>query len=296
MKRSLLILLLTFFASVSYGQINLEDSTVQVIGYWDLNEKQSYTISDEKYNVLNGDTTDRERYKYDVDITVIDSSANSYTFQWDYKNFTFQTENEMMKKILPICQLSKVVVKTDELGSFVEVVNWEQIKDDINKLGVSKKKEYKKLPNINKVLDQIIESFSIKEILQFYTFHGAKYKIGEEVNGKELIPNSFGGDPLDTDRAVWLDEINSDDANYVIQTSETVDSVQLANAKYEYLKKMALTEGQNPPKREDIPAIKQTIFSATRIHDIGWILYSISTNITEENQVQKVEETIIEMN
>ena len=34
------------------GQINMADSTVQVIGYWKNNEKESYTITFEKYKII----------------------------------------------------------------------------------------------------------------------------------------------------------------------------------------------------------------------------------------------------
>ena len=49
--RKLSILGLAIFMSVStFGQINMNDSTAQVIGYWDMKEKQTYIITREISN------------------------------------------------------------------------------------------------------------------------------------------------------------------------------------------------------------------------------------------------------
>lgn len=55
----------------TYGQINMNDSTVQVIGYWDKNEKQTYIVTNQSYKVKNSDTSSRESYKYAVDMAPV---------------------------------------------------------------------------------------------------------------------------------------------------------------------------------------------------------------------------------
>lgn len=57
----LTICFLTTFTT--FGQIHLEDSTVQVIGFWDKNEKQNYAVSLEKIKIKGADTTSREMIK-----------------------------------------------------------------------------------------------------------------------------------------------------------------------------------------------------------------------------------------
>lgn len=37
-------------------QINIADSTTQVIGFWDINEKQTYLVSNEKLKIQEDDT------------------------------------------------------------------------------------------------------------------------------------------------------------------------------------------------------------------------------------------------
>ena len=123
MKR-LQIFGLIFLLSVKiYGQINMNDSTVQVIGYWDKNEKQSYIVTQEKYKIKDSDTTSREFYKYAVDITIIDSTADSYIIDWFYKDYEINSENALINKLASITEDMIVKIRTNELGVFQEVIN-----------------------------------------------------------------------------------------------------------------------------------------------------------------------------
>ena len=79
----------------TFGQIHLEDSTVQVIGFWDKNEKQNYAVSLEKIKIKGADTTSREMIRYDVEVTIRDSTAHAYLVEWYYKNFTISSPNKV---------------------------------------------------------------------------------------------------------------------------------------------------------------------------------------------------------
>lgn len=42
MKKLQILGLAILLSAGAFGQINMNDSTAQVIGYWDMNEKQTY--------------------------------------------------------------------------------------------------------------------------------------------------------------------------------------------------------------------------------------------------------------
>ena len=86
MKKLLVFGIIFLISSNLFSQISIKDSTVQVIGYWSKYDKQSYDVTYEKYKVKNKDTISRELMKYEVDVKIIDSTANSYTIEWFYKN------------------------------------------------------------------------------------------------------------------------------------------------------------------------------------------------------------------
>src|SRR5690606_32017512 len=220
MNKLILIGLTLLFSTKVFGQINLADSTVQVIGYWDNKEKQTYLVTTEKYKIKNSDTTSTERMTYEVDITIKDSTEKSYTIEWSYKNFNINTDNKFTKKLASISQNMNVIIKTDEMGAFTEVVNWKEVRDYIKSTTNILKKEFKDILKIDEIVNQVIglfstkeaiESVAIKDIQQFYTYHGGKYKLGEEITTQMKFPNLYGGQPFDVEVAIQLDEINSQD-------------------------------------------------------------------------------------
>lgn len=305
MNKLILIGLTLLFSTKVFGQINLADSTVQVIGYWDNKEKQTYLVTTEKYKIKNSDTTSTERMTYEVDITIKDSTAKSYTIEWSYKNFNINTDNKFTKKLASISQNMNVIIKTDEMGAFTEVVNWKEVRDYIKTTTDILKKEFKDIPKIDEIVNQVIglfstkeaiESAAIKDIQQFYTYHGGKYKLGEEITAQMKFSNLYGGQPFDAEVAIQLDEINSQDGNSIIRMWQTVDSKQLTDASYNYIKDMSKTLGTKPPKREEVPLLKNEIRTASRVHGgSGWIIYSIETKEVSAEDATNIEERIIEL-
>ena len=76
MIKTTFLVLLSLISLQLFAQINMEDSTVQVVSYWDKGEKQNYAISLEKIKLKDGDTTAKELITYEVEVSVIDSSKN----------------------------------------------------------------------------------------------------------------------------------------------------------------------------------------------------------------------------
>ena len=246
----------------TFGQINMADSTVQVVGYWDKNEKQSYLITLEKLKILNEDTTSREFWRYEVDITVVDSTSDSYTIDWHYHDYDIQTSDDLINKVASISEDMTITIKTDELGTVKEVVNWEEIQAYIYKGTAILREELKDIPNMEKFITQMesmysskemIQAVATKDIQQFYTFHGGKYLLGEEISAMVKSPNLYGGEPFDTDLIVWLDEIYPEDNNSILRMKQTIDSEQLTKTTFDYLTSVASTMDVSPPDWDNFP-------------------------------------------
>ena len=296
-----LAILLSFGA---FGQIDMNDSTAQVIGYWHMNEKQTYIITQEKFKIKDSDTTSREFYKYAIDMTIVDSTADSYVIDWFYRDYKIQSDNELIQKLSSITEDMNIKIRTDELGVFQEVVNWKEVRDYILKATKLMKKETNGIPNMDKIIKQIegmystkqsIELGAVKEIQQYYTFHGGKYELGEEINADMQAANLYGGDPFDMKVTLWLDELNPDDNNFIIRMQQTINSEQLTNATFDYLVKMAETMKVRAPKKEDLPPLTNDTWTASRIHGSGWVIYTIETKEVKAEGVTNVEERIIEV-
>jgi hypothetical protein len=291
-------------SSSLFGQISAKDSTVQVIGYWAKQETQSYNISYKKFKIKSKDTISRELMKYEVDIKIIDSTENSYTIEWLYKNYSIDTENELVRKLTSIANDISVKIKTDEYGAFVEIVNWEEVRDYLEKVTEKLKVELKDVPNFKKIIANVmsiystkesIEANAIKDALQFYQFHGVKYNLGEELEGILETSNNFGGKPFETDVRFSLDEINEIDGNSILRSYQVINSKQLTDATYKHLQMLG-TFGDKIPPRNEFPSLTNETSTASRIHgETGWIIYSIETKEITAEETTNIEERVIEI-
>jgi len=291
-------------SSTLFGQISVKDSTVQVIGYWEKQEIQSYDVSYEKIKIKSKDTISRELIKYEVDIKILDSTENSYTIEWFYKNYSIDTDNELVRKLTSIANDISVKIKTDEFGAFIEIVNWEEVRDYLAKVTETLKDELKDVPNFEKIIANVmsvystkesIEANAIKDAIQFYQFHGVKYKLGEELEGKLETANNYGEKPFETDVRFSLDEINEIDGNSILRSNQVINSKQLTDATYNYLEKLG-TFGDKFPPRNEFPSLTNETNTASRIHgQTGWIIYSIETKEIKAAETTNIEERIIEL-
>jgi uncharacterized protein YbaA (DUF1428 family) len=287
------------------GQINMADSTVQVIGYWDLHEKESYSITEEKYKVQNSDTINRISTKYKVDVTIIDSTANSYSIEWRYYDYETSLDNTILQRIAKLGESMQVVIRTDEYGTFKEVANYKEIVTHVNDLAEQLRNEFAKEPQIDKIVEQIrsvfsskeiVEAMAVKEIKQFYSFHGGIYELGEEYTAQMKITNATGGDPFDAEVTVMLDEIDGEQDDYVMRSWINVDSKQLTDATYEYMEKLASAKAGDFPTRESFPELNHETRMASLIHGpSGWVIYSIETKEVSSEGIVNVEERVIDL-
>jgi len=287
MIRKILTVLFLATGLATFGQINMADSTVQVITYWDKGEKQNYTVNEEKIKLKGTDTTSIEKTNYDVEITVLKQTHKSYTVQWLYKNVKTNNTNSIIQKMMGVVENMKIIYKTDELGNFVEIENWKEVRSYIQKATDALKKEFKAIPEIDKIITQVaktnstkdaIESTPIKEIQQFHNFHGVKYKLGKVIEG-QIEGVLYGTEPVDCDTTVCLDEINEEDNYFIIRSTQKMNKEQLANAAFNYMKILTKDTKIDLLKREDLKDSKSEVSTVSQISGTGWVIYSVQTAI-----------------
>ena len=116
---SLLICIVTTLSA----QINLNDSTVQVVAYWSKGDSYDYLYDYYKYNIQGKDTISWERTISKINITVIDSTENSYTLQAVYdtpnaiRSGSDSISRELTSRISRTFGNDTVIVETNELGT-----------------------------------------------------------------------------------------------------------------------------------------------------------------------------------
>jgi hypothetical protein len=165
-------------------------------------------------------------------------------------------------------------------------------------------KDLKALPNGGQIMAQIkgmymskeaIEANAIKDAQQFYTFHGGKYTLGEEIKAQMQLANNYGGKPFDTDVKVSVDEINEQEDYAILRAHQRVNPQQLTDVTYEYLKKITPINNSFPSK-DKFPLLTNDTWTVSQIHgSSGWIIYSKETKHVKAEGVTSVEERVIEL-
>lgn len=290
------------FAATTNAQIEPKDSTFQVIGYWSKGEKQSYSVTESKIKINKTDTTSKETTNYKLDVTVLDSTDKNYKLEWKYSGYTTSDKSDMVKDLSSLAEGMKMIVVTNENGEFQELENWKEIQEITKKAMNGLQNKYASLPNIKQIVESVNEKFATKElveanctkeVVQFLSFHGGKYKLGEVLTGKSEQMSGLGK-PIDNNYEILLDELNIADNNGVFRMSQTLDSKQLTDQTYELIKKM-MPKGNKIMPRDKMPELTNSTELASRIHNAGWVIYSIETKITNSLDVQSIEERVIDI-
>ena len=305
MKHLIVTLFITILSTTLPAQINMNDTTVQVIGYWDKNEKQSYSVTHESYRVKGTDTSSRDLSKYKVNITITDSTADSYTIDWFYHDYEIYSDNEVLQKISTIVQDMTITFITNELGVFQEVKNWKEVRDFIYKGLRMFKTETKEIPNMDKYIRQMekmydskesIEAAAIKEIRLFHSFHGGKYSFNNNISATIKTANMYNSkEPFDTELILWVEEIDPEDNSSIICMEQTVNSEQLTKTSFDYLTEIAATLKTPAPVWSEFPALKNVTWTTSRIHGSGWVIYSIETKEVSTEEDLYIQECTIEI-
>lgn len=280
-----MLVLFVLASSLVNAQMNFQDSSAQAISYWSLGEKYEYAVSLQKLQFTETDTAYNETIRYEVEVSVIDSTENSYTIRWFYKNFTSDAKNPVVQKLAKIAEDISVDIKTDELGVIQSVENWEEVRDYMAKSFDTLIGDLPKSPEMDKIFNQMkrmyatkssIEATAIQDAQQFHNFHGGKFTLHETVTGQIKTPNLYDNDrPFDTDVSVTLEELDAENNQYIIRSIQEVNSEQLTETTFKYLKEMTEGIGGKFMEREEFMDLTNVVETVSRIHNTGWVLESV---------------------
>ena len=302
---------LIIFAFLMVGEIHAQDATnnsfFQMVAKWGKDEKQTYKVTDEFYNLKPPETIPLEiyTYTYEVDVTVIDSTANSYTINWFYHDYDFNGSKAIRTFFSGIKTGLTVTLHTDRFGALTEIANWQEIKDQI----YQNTELIHLLDPINSELDEIIknvkETYSTKEnmqancfneIMKFYLFNTTSFKSEFENTTRIKVTNPYTGTPMDASQQFSAKKFNLDDGVVTLSLHTGYDSEQLTKTKFDYL--TSESEKMNTPRPNWASFPKDDIQEMTisTIHFSGWPMRIVDERQVYSASISKVVKTTIELN
>jgi len=326
MKKILFISVLFLAIFKIQGQI-LSDSTAQVVGWWNIGETETYLIVQESFHLTDGEVSNRQFYRYAVTITIIDYTDDYYLINWHYHDFEVYTDDDfLMYTMLKIMENMTVTIRTCVLGSFQEIVNWEEVRDfSVNAFNIMRQ-ETRTQPDLKETLEfldsffeQFQNLFSTREVIEanhrdiqlFYYFHGLQYNLGEKIIANTQLLNMFGGEPLDAVMTFELVAIYAEDYFFVMRMQQETNPEQLAHATLErianlteisirpFIERNELTEDDLRVALEEVAntdvKVSQNLQIVSVVCNSGWILSASQTRETVSGDTTKVEKITIDL-
>lgn len=313
MKRIILITVnLLLLSQFGFAQINMEDSTVQVIGYWDLGEVRTYSMLLENISIKGEDTTFYGKTSYLVDMEIMDSTELEYTVKWTYRDLknSFGEGNESLELVANRARDIEggdvVIFKTNSYGAYKELVNWEQIRDYYKNVEAQLLVDFDTLANVNQLVSQMfggiesrahVQSSSTKDVIQFLNYHGARYRLNEELTGTLKFPSLNGKALIDGEMFVELEEIFEEDNDFRIVSFVELNTDQLVTQTRDILKTFlpAASEDEINELMKQAGEITNTKEDVTIMHGWGWPIYSKETTRKTGNGLVNYEIRTIEI-
>lgn len=318
MKALLLAILSCIICNV-YAQ---SDSTISFVAHWNKGDEKNYRITKKQTRVQNGEETLNQVSEYDIKCTVVDSTSLSYTLEWEFENALlskFKIPLEISEKIEKY-KIIKVQYVTNELGKFIEVVNWTEIRDlmmelfeKLSDLASEDSMDFPKLlePFIN-IYDtkEGITNLVLQDILVFHYPMGLEFNIYDTLYYEELLPNLLGGEPIkgngqiyfesynrELDRCMFISELKLDSTDFKSMVNQIMSGF-LENREYTSLeeKRMVYMEVKAEFSKMNINIEDYNVFSY--YYYPGWPI-NIHTKRTAtitsiEGKGYKVDEILID--
>jgi hypothetical protein len=261
MKRLVILLMLALSFSV-YAQKKAPpaDSSVNCITNWQKEETQTYSIVHEKKTLQPNQDNKLSRYRYEAKVWVVDASDTDYTIRWvfDLPRKTSEATPDKLDS-LPFYDGMQMVFRISNTGSFIELVNWEEVSNNYGASHIFKTKE-------------AVESALIREIQLFHLPYGYKYSTAK-VGANTQLSNPFGGNPLPAVQTYQVTKIDPQQDQYTLVLRQYIDKANIDKWLEPYIKKMRIPdEKQRQVLRQQLTSLQLTDHSEYRfIRSSGWI-------------------------
>ncbi len=312
MKHFILSIASILLCLPAFSQINLKDSTVQVVAYWEKGDKYNFSMSSNSYEVIGKDTTWSGKSRDIISCEIIDSTDTGYLIKCvslDQSNHTQVKEmNDIWEKISKSVKNIPIILKTDIYGMFEGIANFEEYKETlfnnielirgetIKIFGTDKAAE-KMFNNISEIFKS--DSYVYKTIEPFMSllaFHGGKYGIDKEYTSETSVQSPFeAGKTLDAENIFGIYKFSPETSNTVFYNELVYNKEQLIGSMMAMMNKV-LPPDQQITDTSQAGEIDFKIFTQVTVHtDTGWPLFGYNLQRISSPDKTKVKEWEMEI-
>lgn len=225
--------------SQSESNVEAQDSTIDVVGYFSKNDTLIYWINQSNWRLSPSDTIKTAGVSTKVRLTVVDSTSTGYKMDYTFlevrgDSVVYSSQDNYQTTLNTLVEkLSKKIVgttihfETDEFGSITKFNNLGQIKRQAKSLFKESMKELMQMPEIVGLKkefnigikemvkdvdsDKLIDGY-LEELKLLFLCHGNVYNIGQSHTHEDATATTYENDTYST---VTFD---SSDNTYSIKT------------------------------------------------------------------------------
>ena len=303
LKKISALLAFQFCLFAAFAQNRYTDTSATCIAFWKNKEYKIYQIKKTKVKYETTIEKNRSEAMYEAHIRIIDSTATGYIIEWTYKNFKTSALNEhALNSLTNIMEGLTIRYKTDDVGSFAELINWEEVRNFAIKNYEIALKEHAQNKEFVAALDQVksifqskenIEAVMIKEIQLYHTPYGVEYNKSELIQ-ETALPNVTGGSPIPAKISYKILELDPKKDFCKVCQNQNIDKGIAGPIIADMIKKLSggKTQNESDIQKEiegmEISDINEFSFGISS----GWlsrIFFKRTTNVSKYKQIESYE-------
>ncbi len=249
--KTLFTLTALFITTTLFSQkVFLKDSTAACMANWKKGDRKILYIAHNKENVENGKVASQSSFGYEAHVKVMDKDPQGYTIQWVFQlPEAFKQLNPSIADSLPVFNGMKMLYRTDESGGFLELLNWEEVRDTYVKmmeLSIPPKKDGVVDGALEKAKamfnsKQMVEAALIREIQLYHAPYGNSFSTrGVKLNTQ--IPTPLTDQPLPAVQTSQISELKPKQDVFTLVITHVIDKAGATNLFEDIFKKMGLED------------------------------------------------------
>ena len=263
LKTKILALYLILASAIPCIAQNAEqnDSLVNVIAFFSMNDTTEYRETHLEYKVQDNDTIFQHGYSEKFQLIVRDSTATDYTIECISNDFDYLSDDpdfadKLAKMTWDITKKTPLIIKVDSLGALVSIINWKEYRNAVQPAFKVACEMLKREIDENVInIPSLILMFNSKtnsedviaqnnSVTKMFSNHGLMYKLGEK-----KVQTEFSGYPT---------EINGE--TYIIAKDSKDEDPEIAYAGDYGIKSVSVTKAPAAElSKKGLDLIKQTL-------------------------------------
>lgn len=299
--KKLILMLNLIIATIVYCE------NIDIVPNWNIGDEIKLEYFSKRLRTYNNKVVLDRNYKENIVIKINDNINNGYKLMWkseiDFENSEIFKQNIEFKDLFEKLQLINFEIITDEYGAFVDINNWEEVRDNtlkildniINHIDLNNKSEQDKndtkifFENFKKMFStkENIINLAFKNEILFFSLNGNSFEIDSIYSFYCEIENAFGGNPIPAIGTISIEKIN--DSIVRIHIIQKLDKIKSSDLIVEMVKN--LLAGTDIKEKMDLENEIKKIKDSINIEDTITFDYNTESCIPEKIVYERKIET-----